>query len=110
MRVIDITIEDLRAVVREVIREEVAALTRTATIEHKEYLSTAEAARIAGRHPDTIRAWIRSGRLRTLPRQGREHARIDPQDLEAALKRPERPEREPVDADQWAQGILRRVV
>src|SRR5690606_684173 len=102
MRLIDITLEDLAEAVREIVREEVsAALEREASTPGR-VLSTREAAEIAGRSPETIREWIRLGRLRTLPRRGRQHARIRPEDLQAAL---EAPQGGGVDSDRWAQGI-----
>lgn len=107
MRVIDITLEDLCEAVREVVREEVAAALEREASGPARYLSTAEAAQIAGRSTETIREWIRAGKLRTLPRRGRQHARIHPDDLEAALRAAAG---DGVDNRQWAKGILRRVV
>jgi excisionase family DNA binding protein len=46
-------------------------------------LTVPEAARRAGRHPETIRRWIRAGRLRS-QKVGTQHV-IDEHDLEALL-------------------------
>jgi excisionase family DNA binding protein len=52
----------LRELVREVVREELARV-RGEPATSGEYLSTGAAAQIAGVHPGTIRRWIREGRL-----------------------------------------------
>ncbi len=48
---------DLRAIIRDLIREE------TPKPEPKEYLSTEEAAAFASVRPATIRRWIRTGQI-----------------------------------------------
>lgn len=64
----------VRDTVREVLREELAALTRRNTGPplggDESFLSVAKAARVADVAPGTIRAWIRAGRL-TAQRAGR---------------------------------------
>jgi hypothetical protein len=66
--------ELVRDAVREVLREELAPLTRrnAGTLQGPEdgYLSVAKAAHLADVAPGTIRAWIRAGRL-TAQRVGR---------------------------------------
>lgn len=105
VRVITITVDDLRAVVREEVE---AAVQRTAppTPPRDLYISLAEAHRRTGRHPDTLRRWIRQGRLKA--KQGRpgEAYRVRPEDLEAALDRATTAE--PVDVDAAADLILSR--
>jgi len=49
-------------------------------------LTVREAARRAGRDPETIRRWIRAGKLRAA-KQGRRHA-IEEADLVAAVEEP----------------------
>ncbi|MBC7460324.1 MAG: helix-turn-helix domain-containing protein [Thermoleophilia bacterium] len=46
-------------------------------------LSVPEAARVAGKNPETIRRWIRSGRL-AASKFGSQHA-IDPDDLDEVV-------------------------
>lgn len=105
-RLIDVTLDELAAIVRDVVREELAR-QRPQEAAPTRYLTVAEAARIAGRSQETIREWVATGRLRALPRRGRQHIRIHPDDLEAALQSPGRSDE--VDAQAWARGILRRV-
>ena len=50
-------------------------------------ITVPEAARRAGRDPETIRRWIRAGRLRAR-KVGTQHV-IEEQDLEAVLEEPE---------------------
>lgn len=66
--------EELRTLLREVVREEVrAALVEAGTTnpDGDGYLSVQKAADLADVHADTIRAWIRAGRLHGY-RAGRE--------------------------------------
>jgi excisionase family DNA binding protein len=49
-------------------------------------LTVPEAARRVGRDPETVRRWIRSGRLRAT-KVGTQHV-IDPQDLDAVTQSP----------------------
>jgi excisionase family DNA binding protein len=66
--------EELRALLVEVVREEVRAAladARATNSEEDGYLSVQKAAALADVHPDTIRAWIKAGRLRGY-RAGRE--------------------------------------
>lgn len=100
--VITASLEDIR----QIVREEVARATQTHAQEPAgpRYLTTEEAAQIARKSPETIRDWIRSGRLRALPRSGRQHYQIRPEDLEQAIVSP--PDAGP---DEWARGILRRI-
>ncbi len=51
-------------------------------------LTIPEVARRTGKHPETIRRWVRSGRLRST-RVGTQHL-IDEEDLEAITAEPER--------------------
>jgi excisionase family DNA binding protein len=70
--------DELRAMLREVVREELNARTEepprvNGTASHNGTLSVAEAAQIAHRHPETIRRAIHDGGLRaTKPEGGRE--------------------------------------
>ena len=66
---------------RRVLREEVSRL-----VDRDEYLSVASAAQLAELTPDTIRAWIREGRL-SERWAGRER-RVRLSDLERALATP----------------------
>lgn len=72
---------------REIIREEVERVTREpAPQPEARWLTVPEAARRASRSPDTIREWIRVGRLRA-SREGRHgHWSIAVADLDAAVR------------------------
>lgn len=98
--VITLTPEELR----EIIREEVERVTREPAPQREapRILTTEEAAAHARRSPETIRDWIKSGRLRTLPRSGRQHYRIRLEDLEEALASPS----QGLDADSWAGSVI----
>ena len=66
--------EELREMLRGIVREEVrAALVEAGTTspDGDGYLSVQKAAALTDVHPDTIRAWVRAGRLRGY-RAGRE--------------------------------------
>lgn len=102
--IIQMTPEELRAIVRE----EVARATHPAPAPAATgYLSVPQAARHAGCSQDTIREWIRSGRL---PDRriggGRGHYRIAMADLEAAIRAPDRPA--PVDPEAAVVRMLAR--
>jgi excisionase family DNA binding protein len=68
----------LRALIVDVVREELAKMQAPA-----EYLSTGEAAKLAGVAAGTVRRWIREARL-TEHRAGR-HVRVRRADLERLL-------------------------
>ncbi|MDQ3364345.1 MAG: helix-turn-helix domain-containing protein [Myxococcota bacterium] len=74
---------ELRDLVREIVRDEVKRAL-SAVVQRDEYLSTINAAALAGVHPDTVRRWIREGRLAE-HRAGRE-LRIRRADLETLLR------------------------
>jgi excisionase family DNA binding protein len=76
-------LDALREMIRAVVREELQRMA-------PDYLTTAQAARVASLTQDTIREWIQSGRLRSV-RAGRAH-RIKRADLDAALALPRRVE------------------
>lgn len=81
--------EALAATLLPMLRETVRAELRAALAEIKpqapgEYLSATEAARIADVHPETVRQWVREGRL---PRhQAGSALRIRRSDLESFLE------------------------
>jgi excisionase family DNA binding protein len=84
--------ETIRAIVREVVRDEVRAALADAQHDRRnrafagdEYLPIARAASIAAVAPGTIRAWIRAGRLEAR-RAGRVY-RIARSELDAFLAR-----------------------
>lgn len=78
------TLDDqLRAMIADAVRAEVAKQLAAAR-EPDEYLSTAEAARLAGVAAGTVRRWIREGRLAE-HRAGRV-VRVRRADLEAFLR------------------------
>lgn len=110
--------EALRAAVREAVREELLALqavqppapaappTHTPSAASREYVSTAEAAQIAGVRPATVRAWIRQGHLRGL-RAGR-LVRVRLDELRAYLARATNDREGVIDLDARARDILVR--
>lgn len=104
MRLIDVTLDQLRdmicEVVREVVREE---LSHAPAPKPSGILTTDEAAAHARRSPETIRDWIQSGRLKALPRSGRQHYRIRLEELEAAMAR--QPDLS-FDQDEWVQRTI----
>ncbi len=61
-------------------------------------LTVAEAAKIAGKNPETIRRWIRSGKLRS-SRFGTQHM-IDEIDLDELLNGVRA-----VNVPEWAKGV-----
>jgi excisionase family DNA binding protein len=91
--------DELRAMLREVVREELNARTGEAppihgTASHNGTLSVAEAAQIAHRHPETIRRAIHDSALRaTKPEGGREWL-IESNELRRWMKAQE-PKRSP---------------
>lgn len=101
VRVITVGLEELR----QLIREELAAVQplTVATPPSPPVLTTDEAAARAKRSPETIRDWIKTGRLRTLPRSGRQHHRIRAEDLDRALLAPNSIE---MDDGEWARSRL----
>lgn len=108
VRIITITAEELRGIIREELR---AALHGQATQApsppppRRLYMSLSEAERESGYSSDTLRRWIREGRLRAERAGPRGHYRIRPEDLEAALRPAEASP--PVDVDALAGAILR---
>lgn len=87
--------------VRRVLREEIGRLA-----EHDEYLSIASAARVAEVTPDTIRAWIREGRLGE-HWAGRER-RVLRSELERALATPPPRSDSDVSPEEAARRFLAR--
>jgi len=75
--------EMLRAIVRDVVREELARVRPAAGSDSTAHLSTRDAAQHAGVAMGTIRRWIRDGKLREL-RAGR-HLRVRRVDIDALL-------------------------
>lgn len=75
--------ETLRAIVRDIVREELARARPAATSDPTAHLSTRAAAQHAGVAIGTIRRWIRDGKLREL-RAGR-HLRVRRADLDVLL-------------------------
>lgn len=104
MRLIDVTMGELRDMIREVVREELERSQATKGPEPSSILTTEEAAVHARRSPETIRDWIKSGRLRALPRSGRQHYRIQVEELAVAMRAPD----PSLDAEAWAEGLLAR--
>lgn len=106
------SIEDaIDARVRVAVREEMRGVMREVLAELKpiasgDYLSVVEAARIAGVHPETIRLWIRAGRL---PRHksGREW-RVMRAELDAFLKAGDKPPASADTPEERATAILNR--
>ena len=104
--------DSIRAVLREemqrVLREELRAAladVRAADSAGEQYLSVFKAAAVAGVHPDTIRAWVKSGRLPE-HRAGRE-LRIRYDELRRFLDGDEGEKNRPT-ADEEAATILAR--
>jgi len=99
-----IDLEKLREMIREVVREEIAAIAAT---KPGEYITTSEAADEWSLHPGSIRRWIRQGRLPAC-RTGRQ-IRIKRADLEALVNGQGRVD-DAVDAlaDRAAARIRRR--
>jgi excisionase family DNA binding protein len=54
---------ELRKLIERIVDERVAARLAELQPRNDAYLTTAEAAKLAGIHADTIRRWIREGRL-----------------------------------------------
>jgi excisionase family DNA binding protein len=105
------TIEDiLRATLLPALREAVRDEVRTAMAELKpkvtagDYLSVADAGQIADVHPDTIRLWMKQGKLER-HQAGRE-LRVRRADLERFLS--QGPTSEGPSPDEAAASILNR--
>ncbi|MGE0401252.1 MAG: helix-turn-helix domain-containing protein [Kofleriaceae bacterium] len=73
----------MRALVREIVREELAGAKPSPPSDPKAHLSTRAAAQHAGVAIGTIRRWVRDGKLREL-RAGR-HLRVRRSDIDALL-------------------------
>lgn len=104
-RVVTIGVDELRELIRAELE---AAMVQRApsppSPARRMYLTLAEAEEETGYSPDTLRRWIREGRLRAERASPRGHYRIRPEDLEAALQ-PTSPRR-PVDVTAIAGSIL----
>lgn len=102
---------DIRRIVREVVRDELASLQgmqRRAHVEGMEQarvLSSREAAEVAGVAVSTIRGWVRQGLVPA--RRAGNRLRIDRADLDEYLARSI--EVLPVEAEDRLQEILREV-
>lgn len=110
--------EQLRALVREVLREELATVVRrefgiamrevlpslTAKLTDTEYVSAARAAEIAGVTPATVRGWMRLGKLR--PHRAGRLARVRVDELRAFLGGEASLPTPAVDIDARARTIL----
>jgi excisionase family DNA binding protein len=103
--------EMLQATVRVAVREEVTNAVREALKAVKpettgEYLSVAEAARVAGVSTKTVRAWLRDGRL--TPHHAGRGFRVIREDLIRFLAAPPSQVTD-VSADARAAAILRKI-
>lgn len=106
VRIITITAEELRGIIREEVEAAIRGQTPSAPPSPRRlYLTLAQAEKESGYSPDTLRRWIREGRLRAERAGPRGHYRIRPEDLEAALRPAEASP--PVDVDALAGAILR---
>lgn len=96
-------VHTLRALVREIVREEIAT-ARPASVGTDGHLSTRAAARHAGVAVGTIRRWIHDGKLREL-RAGR-HLRVRREDIDTLLRgeRRDGPQPSPEDLAKKAFG------
>lgn len=77
-------VDALRALIAEVVREEIAKALAAAKPSNDEYLSAAAAAKVAGVHPATIRSWVRDGRLPE--HRAGNRVRVSRADLEELLR------------------------
>lgn len=108
------TFEDtLRAIVREAVREELRAhsigahpLKQSGPADAPVFVSTEQAAQIAGVHVATIRDWIHRGLLRD-HRAGR-LLRVDRAELVAMMANAKSDSPAPVNLDERAEEILAR--
>lgn len=106
IRVITITEDQLRAMLEEVVEEAVRRAAPATPPIRPIYLSLAQAAKRIGYEPETLRDWIKAGRLKAERKGSRGNYRVRPEDLEAAMT-PSR-SRERVDPDAAAVSILAR--
>lgn len=106
VRVIDLTEDDVRRLIREELRAALE-IRPAPTPQSGAMLSVLQAAERVGCSDDTIRAWIKSGRLpcRRIG-VGRGHYRIDPADLERAMQ--SQGADAPVDVDALARAMMAR--
>lgn len=101
----------LEAVIREIVRQELAASRTTPAPSaaeagrEPEFLSVSEAAEVARVHPATIREWLRDGRLARFAAGKR--ARVKSADLRALLEC--RPAPEPINLAERAEAIRGKV-
>ena len=91
MGYLDVSVEVLREALRDLVREEVAVAVRAALAgdggaqsSRTEYLSTADAARLAAVAQGTVRRWVREGRIEACG-AGRE-IRLRRADVEALMR------------------------
>lgn len=97
--------EELRELVRAVVREELAA-ARLSDPSHDEFLSPRAAARVADVAPATVRRWVREGKLRK--HHAGAHVRVSRAELEALLATPIRRAVDPAnDFDESIRSVIR---
>jgi excisionase family DNA binding protein len=94
----------LRALIREAVREAVREELAARPAAPGEYVSVADAARIAAVSPGTVRDWLRAGRLTTY--QAGRVKRLRVADLETFLRSP--PSSAEISPEEAADTYLRR--
>jgi excisionase family DNA binding protein len=105
--------EALRTLVRDVVREELRAQASATSRDTQEtsqqdavYISTRQAAKIAGVHPATIRDWMHRGLLQE-HHAGRE-LRVHSGELHALMRGAKKAPSQVIDLDARADEILSR--
>lgn len=98
----------LEALIRQVVREELAAHAAPAQPQRQaevEFLTVSGAAAVAKVHPSTVRGWLRDGRLRRYAAGKR--ARVKAAEMQALLEG--QPSAEPINLAERAAEIRARL-
>ena len=104
----DVIRQTVREVLRDELREALAEMREKRSSSTAEYLTVADASKIADVHEDTIRAWVKAGRLPR--RQAGRELRIRRDDLVRFLDGEPTSGERPTPQDEAAAILARRKI